>query len=147
MEDEEVIEASEVGEQEVRWKQRFKNFNKAFGRLSDAIQILQKEPENVLMQAGLIQTYEFTFEVAWKTLKCYLEMEGFKIQSPRKAIRQAFQCGYIQEGKLWLKALNDRNLTTHSYDDEVAHEVVEDIQSTYYFLLKDLHQWLLARWK
>ena len=69
MEDEEVIEAGEVGEQEVRWKQRFKNFNKAFGRLSDAIQILQKEPENVLMQAGLIQTYEFTFEVAWKTLK------------------------------------------------------------------------------
>ena len=46
MEDEEVIEAGEVGEQEVRWKQRFKNFNKAFGRLSDAIQILQKEPEN-----------------------------------------------------------------------------------------------------
>ena len=115
--EEEVIEAEVAEEQEVRWKQRFKNFNKAFGRLSDAIQPLQKEPENVLMQAGLILTYEFTFEVAWKTLKCYLEMEGFKIQSPRKAIRQAFQCGYIQDGILRLIDLNDRNLTTHSLDD------------------------------
>lgn len=144
MEDDE-LEVVEVDAGEVRWRQRFRNFNKAFGRLTDAIETLQEYPDNLLMQAGLIQTYEYTLELAWKTLKCYLEMEGFKIQTPRKAIRQAFQCGYIQEGKLWLKALNDRNLTTHSYDEEVAHEVVEDIQSTYYFLIKDLHQWLSAQ--
>lgn len=129
---------------DVRWKQRFQNFDKAFKRLTDAIQIIRKDPDNVLLQAGLIQTYEFTFELAWKTLKDYLEMEGFTVPSPRATLRQAFQCGYIQQGDVWLKALNDRNLTAHTYDDEVAKEVIADIQQTYYFLLKDLHQWLMG---
>ncbi|MCI7358860.1 MAG: nucleotidyltransferase substrate binding protein [Parabacteroides sp.] len=128
---------------DVRWKQRFQNFDKAFKRLTDAIQIIRNDPDNVLLQAGLIQTYEFTFELAWKTLKDYLEMEGFTVPSPRATLRQAFQCGYIQQGDVWLKALNDRNLTAHTYDDEVAKEVIADIQQTYYFLLKDLHQWLM----
>lgn len=65
------------------------------------------------------------------------------VPSPRVTLRQAFQCGYIQQGDVWLKALNDRNLTAHTYDDEVAKEVIADIQQTYYFLLKDLHQWLM----
>ncbi len=129
---------------DVRWKQRFQNFDKAFKRLTDAIQIIRNEPDNVLLQAGLIQTYEFTFELAWKTLKDYLEMEGFTVPSPRATLRQAFQCGYIQQGDVWLKALNDRNLTAHTYDDEVAKEVIADIQQTYYFLLRDLHQWLMG---
>lgn len=129
---------------DVRWKQRFQNFDKAFKRLTDAIQIIRNDPDNVLLQAGLIQTYEFTFELAWKTLKDYLEMEGFTVSSPRATLRQAFQSGYIQQGDVWLKALNDRNLTPHTYDDEVAKEVIADIQQTYYFLLKDLHQWLMG---
>ncbi len=129
---------------DVRWKQRFQNFDKAFKRLADAILIIRNDPDNVLLQAGLIQTYEFTFELAWKTLKDYLEMEGFTVPSPRATLRQAFQCGYIQQGDVWLKALNDRNLTAHTYDDEVAKEVIADIQQTYYFLLKDLHQWLMG---
>ena len=128
---------------DVRWKQRFQNFDKAFKRLADAILIIRKDPDNVLLQAGLIQTYEFTFELAWKTLKDYLEMEGFTVPSPRATLRQAFQCGYIQQGDVWLKALNDRNLTAHTYDDEIAKEVIADIQQTYYLLLKDLHQWLM----
>lgn len=129
---------------DVRWKQRFQNFDKAFKRLTDAIQIIRNDPDNVLLQAGLIQTYEFTFELAWKTLKDYLEMEGFTVSSPRATLRQAFQSGYIQQGDVWLKALNDRNLTPHTYDDEVTKEVIADIQQTYYFLLKDLHQWLMG---
>lgn len=129
---------------DVRWKQRFQNFDKAFKRLADAILIIRNDPDNVLLQAGLIQTYEFTFELAWKTLKDYLEMEGFTVPSPRATLRQAFQCGYIQQGDVWLKALNDRNLTAHTYDDEVAKEVIADIQQTYYFLLKDLHKWLMG---
>lgn len=128
---------------DVRWKQRFQNFDKAFKRLADAILIIRNDPDNVLLQAGLIQTYEFTFELAWKTLNDYLEMEGFTVPSPRATLRQAFQCGYIQQGDVWLKALNDCNLTAHTYDDEVAKEVIADIQQTYYFLLKDLHQWLM----
>ena len=120
------------------------NVSKTLIKHLNAIQIIRNDPDNVLLQAGLIQTYEFTFELAWKTLKDYLEMEGFTVPSPRATLRQAFQCGYIQQGDVWLKALNDRNLTAHTYDDEVAKEVIADIQQTYYFLLKDLHQWLMG---
>lgn len=129
-------------QQDVRWRQRFQNFDKAFHRLEDAVEIVQKESDNVLLQAGLIQTYEFTFELAWKTMKDFLEEEGFMPLSPKATLRQAFQNGYIKDGDLWLKALNDRNLTTHTYDDALAAEVIKDIQDKYFQLLSDLHVWL-----
>ena len=128
-------------ENDIRWKQRFQNFDKAFHRLERAVNIVRQNPDNDLLQAGLIQTYEFTFELAWKTLKDYLESEGFTVPSPKATIRQAFQSGYIQHGDNWMKALNDRNLTTHTYDEDIANEVVYDIETTYFNLLKELHQW------
>ena len=91
-------------QQDIRWKQRFQNFDKAFLRLSKAMQIIRKEPDNFLLQA--------------------------------------FQSGYIQEGDLWLQALNDRNLTTHTYDEETALSVANNIQTSYFTLLKALHTWL-----
>ncbi|RHJ77011.1 nucleotidyltransferase substrate binding protein [Parabacteroides sp. AM08-6] len=129
-------------EQDIRWKQRFQNFEKAFLRLEEAIRIVKGEPDNALLQAGLIQTYEFTFELGWKTLKDFLEAEGFIVPSPKATLRQAYQSGYIKNGDRWLKALNDRNLTAHTYDDEIATEVIKDIQEKYFFLLKDLYVWL-----
>ena len=104
--------------------------------------IIREDPDNFLLQAGLIQIYEFTFELSWKTLKDYLEAEGFTCPSPRATLRQAFQSGYIQEGDLWLQALNDRNLTTHTYDEETALSVANNIQTSYFPLLKALHTWL-----
>ncbi|WP_455621853.1 nucleotidyltransferase substrate binding protein [Parabacteroides sp.] len=132
-------------QQDIRWKQRFRNFDKAFHRLDEAMRILPLDPDNFLLQAGIIQIYEFTFELAWKTLKDYLDSEGFTTPSPKATLRQAFQSGYIQDGDLWLKALNDRNLTSHTYDDVIAMEVVRDIQGHYFYLLKDLHEWLRTR--
>ena len=129
-------------QQDIRWKQRFQNFDKAFLRLSKAMLIIREDPDNFLLQAGLIQIYEFTFELSWKTLKDYLEAEGFTCPSPRATLRQAFQSGYIQEGDLWLQALNDRNLTTHTYDEETALSVANNIQTSYFPLLKALHTWL-----
>ena len=81
--------------QDIRWKQRFQNYEKAFNRLSRAIEIVRITPDDDLLQSGLVQTYEYTFELAWKTLKDYLEMEGFLLRSPRETIRQGFQSGYI----------------------------------------------------
>lgn len=129
-------------QQDIRWKQRFQNFGKAFYRLEEAVKIVQKEPDNFVLQAGLIQIYEFTFELAWKTLKDFLEEEGFTLASPKATLRQAFQSGYIENGDLWLKALNDRNLTVHTYDDELAAEVIKDIEENYFQLLRDLYTWL-----
>lgn len=131
-----------MGNVDIRWKQRFQNFEKVYKRLSHAIRIVEGEPDNEVLTAGLIQTYEFTFELAWKTLKDYLEMEGFDVPSPRATLRQAFQSGYIQQAEVWMQALNDRKLTTHTYDELIAAKVVGDINEKYFFVLEELYLYL-----
>ena len=140
-----MMNGNTMEQHDIRWKQRFQNFDKAFSRLEKALPILSNDPDNFLLQAGVVQIYEFTFELAWKTLKDYLDAEGFTTPSPKATLRQAFQSGYIQDGDAWMKALNDRNLSSHTYDEVVATEIIKDIQSRYYFLLKDLHAWLKAQ--
>lgn len=127
---------------EERWKLRFANFEKAFNRLVNATKQIENDPDNELLQAGLVQTYEFTFELAWKTLKDYLEEEGYDVPSPRETIKQAFQSGYIKDGNLWIKALNSRNEIAHIYNEAVADEVSADIQEKYQFMLRDLYHFL-----
>ena len=129
----------EISSQDIRWKQRFQNSEKAFKRLSRAIKVVKSAPDDDLLQSGLIQTYEYTFELAWKTLKDYLTLEGFEVRSPRETIRQGFQSGYIMNGEDWLQALADRNLTTHIYDDEIIIQVLNDIFERYFFLLQDFY--------
>ncbi|MBD9094820.1 MAG: nucleotidyltransferase [Bacteroides oleiciplenus] len=125
--------------QDIRWKQRFQNYEKAFNRLSRAIEIVRITPDDDLLQSGLIQTYEYTFELARKTLKDYLEMEGFLLRSPRETIRQGFQSGYITNAEDWLQALADRNLTVHIYDDEIIARVLKDIYERYFFILQEFY--------
>lgn len=110
---------SETENQDIRWKQRFQNYEKAFHRLSHAIDVVKATPDDDLLQSGLVQTYEYTFELAWKTLKDYLELEGFLLCSPRETICQGFQSGYIMNAEDWLQALSDRSLTVDIYDNEV----------------------------
>ena len=87
----------------------------------------------------MIQRYEYSIELAWKTLKDYLEEEGFiGVSSPKKVIRQALKDGYISD-PLWLKALDDINKTSHAYDETMAEEVTENIRDSYFFLLRDLY--------
>ena len=124
---------------EDRWQQRFQNFEKAYKKLHQAV---DKGEYNELERAGLIQTFEFTFELAWKTLKDVLEFEGFEVKSPRETIKQAFQSGYIADGTGWLDILDKRNLMAHTYDDEVSEEVAELIQEHYYFLMEALYNTL-----
>lgn len=120
-----------IDDLDIRWKQRFQNFEKAYHRLREGSVMLGREADNFLMQAGLIQMFEFSFELAWKVLKDYMEAEGFTVQSPKSTIRQAFQSGYITHVDDWLQALTDRNLTVHTYDDATAQTVVNDICAKY----------------
>ena len=129
----------EISSQDIRWKQRFQNYEKAFKRLSRAIEVVKSAPDDDLLQSGLVQTYEYTFELAWKTLKDYLTLEGFEVRSPRETIRQGFQSGYITNGEDWLQALADRNLTIHIYDDVIIIRVLNDIFERYFFLLQDFY--------
>ena len=122
---------------DIRWKQRFSNYEKAFKELSEAV---DRGVYDKLSQAGLIQMFELTFELAWKTLKEKLESDGLRVQSPRDALKIAFQNGYVQDGRLWMKALEDRNLLAHTYDEAKSNEARDLIRNEYFRILKDLYE-------
>jgi len=119
----------------IRWRQRFSNLKNSFEVLERAIKI---ENPSEVEKGGIIQFYEVSLELAWKTLKDFLESEGFIVKSPREAIKTAFQYGILEKGELWLEALNDRNLTTHLYDEAEANKVIDKIKNNYFHLLKSL---------
>ena len=122
---------------DIRWQQRFEQFDRAFGLLQQAVAI---DSPSVVERAGVVQFFEISFELAWKLLKDFQEAEGFTINSPRDAIKQAFQSGLIADGHGWMNALTDRNLTTHTYNEKTAVEVDEKIRSQYFPLLLTLHR-------
>lgn len=120
----------------VRWRQRFVHFEKSFLQLQTALQI--PHPSNT-ERAGIIQFFELSFELAWKTLKDFLESEGFQTASPRETLKQAFQSGYLSEGHAWIEALDDRNLTAHTYDESTAQKVEQLIRGKYFQILNQFY--------
>ena len=121
---------------DIRWKQRFQNFNKSYRLLE---KYLVKTELSELEQAGIIQFFEMTFELGWKVLKDYLEADGYIVKSPRETIKQAFQNDIINDGHIWIDALSVRNLTTHTYDESLAKKIVDDIINIYFPELKKMH--------
>ncbi len=127
-------------QKDIRWKQRFSNFEKAYLSLIEAQKTLEDEPENNFIQDSLIQRYEYTMELAWKTMKDYLENEGFMdVTSPKKAVRKAFQERIIKDGPAWITALDDRNKTSHAYDENMANEVVQSIIEQHIPIFRDFY--------
>jgi len=124
-----------MNQKEIRWDQRLENLKKAFNVLEKAVNI---ENPTEIERGGLIQFYEMTFELAWKTIKDYVESEGLLSKSPRQAIKQAIQMEIITDGYAWLDALDDRNLTAHIYDEKTVLLIVEKIKSRYFKMIKDL---------
>lgn len=128
--------------EDTRWKQRFEQFDRAFGLLQQAVAI---ESPSVVERAGVVQFFEISFELAWKLLKDFQESEGYTIVSPRDAIKQAFQSGLIEDGHGWINALSDRNLTTHTYNEKTAVEVDQKIRAEYFPLLLTLRSSFVER--
>ncbi|MDB5038006.1 MAG: nucleotidyltransferase substrate binding protein family [Bacteriovoracaceae bacterium] len=125
---------------DIRWQQRLQNLEKAYSDFSDACGL---KKYSKLERSGLIQTFEFTFELAWKTLQDLLLSRGYQgIQGPKPVIEQAFQDGLIHEGESWMKMLVSRNLTVHSYDEKTAEEIATLIRNKYFPLLTGLLQQL-----
>lgn len=122
---------------DIRWKQRFNNFEKATNQLQEFIEL---EQLNKFEVQGLIQCFEYTFELAWKRMKDYLELEGFEVKSPRATIQTAFQVELIKEGHIWIDALGKRNLMAHTYDESVATESEQLIKNSYYPVIKELYE-------
>lgn len=127
----------QMDNEDIRWKQRFQNFEKALKHLSDAMQIHNPD---IIQKAGIIHFFEMSYELAWNMIKDYLQEQGFTdIKSPKAAIKKAFETGLIINGHTWMELMLDRNLTTHTYDEEKASEVEALIQKKYYPLLNELH--------
>jgi nucleotidyltransferase substrate binding protein (TIGR01987 family) len=117
---------------DVRWRQRFENFKKAFAQLSTGAAIAQERELTDLEQQGLIQAFEFTHELAWNTLKDFLEPTGItNLYGSVNATRAAFAAGLIENGEAWMEMIKDRNLTTHTYDERTADKISSSILSSY----------------
>lgn len=123
-------------EKDIRWKQRFINFEKAYLRLHES---LRKGTFSDLEKAGIVQYYEFTFELAWKTLKDYLQDKGVDVKYPRDTIKEAFSTGVIENGDLWLEMLEKRNLMSHTYDEYEANQAFELIRSDFIGAINQLY--------
>lgn len=118
---------------DIRWKQRFDNYKRALHQLTLAVQLLDQRPLSDLEQQGLIQGFEFTHELAWNVLKNYLEYEGIQgIVGSRGAVRESFKRGLISNGEAWIDMIDKRNLSSHTYNLEIANQMVKTIREVYY---------------
>ena len=132
-------------QQTIRWQQRFKNYRKAFVKLAQAVELLsgqvnREEAVDELLQEGLIQRFEYTHELAWKVMKDYAEYQGYTdVRGSRDAIRKAMEMGLVDDRR-WMETIEDRNLTVHNYDNEIASEIYEHIMKAYYPLFMSFEQ-------
>lgn len=117
---------------DVRWRQRLQSFRKAFAQLSRAAATARERKLSELEQQGLIQAFEFTHELAWNTLKDFLESRGaINLYGSKDATREAFAKGLIEDGDQWMAMIQSRNRTTHTYNEETADEIAKAILSHY----------------
>ena len=131
---------------EIRWKQRFDNFTKALAQLEQAC---QRGDYSDLERAGLVQMFEFSFDLAWKTLKDLLFFEGYDAKTPREVIRASFEVTLLSadDAEILLDALNKRNLLSHTYEAATALEAEVLITRQYTPLLVRLRDTLKEKHK
>jgi nucleotidyltransferase substrate binding protein (TIGR01987 family) len=127
--------------EEIRWKQRFENFEKAFNQLSKATALATMRNLSDLEQQGLIQSFEYTHELAWKVIKDYFFHQGNStITGSRDATRTAFQAGLIEDGEGWMEMIKSRNQSSHTYDEDTASTIATKIIDSYHDLLGQFYK-------
>ncbi|HZG37686.1 MAG TPA: nucleotidyltransferase substrate binding protein [Nodosilinea sp.] len=131
---------------DLRWVQRFQNFDDAFQTFSRVFERYQTVPEDDIIQIALIQAFEFTFEIAWKTMKDFLEYEGYSgVGNSKQTVRVAFQAGLITDAEGWMAAIARRNMTSHVYNSVVLQETIDFIRDEFKPLVQALHSELKAK--
>ncbi|MBA3683765.1 MAG: nucleotidyltransferase substrate binding protein [Planctomycetes bacterium] len=126
----------------IRWQQRFQNYQSSLRVLRQAC--TQTEYSD-LERAGLIQLFEVTFELGWKTLKDLLNHGGYDVKSPREVLKQAFADSLVADGEGWILALDGRNKFAHIYNEGIAKAAVAEITGRYLAMLVALETTLAAR--
>lgn len=115
---------------DARWIQRFKHFSKALGQLT---KFVEKGSLNEFEQQGLIQSFEYTYELAWNTMKDYFEAQGeTNVHGSRDAFRLAFKRGLVEDGETWMDMVTSRILTSHTYNEDIAEKIAAMIVNRYF---------------
>src|SRR6266404_2985533 len=129
---------------DIRWKQRFQNFDRAYFLLSEALEG-GSAALNQLEKEGAIQRFEYSFELAWKTIKDFLEDGGmvFATITPRQVLKDAFAAKMIADGQVWIDMLDHRNLLSHTYNSASFEKAVEAVATRYLPAMKTLHEFFL----
>lgn len=128
---------------DIRWKQRFQNFDRAFVLLRDA---MENGPSalNQLETEGVIPRFEYCFELAWKTAKDYLEESGFVFATvtPRQVLKDAFAAKILTDGQAWIDMLDHRSLLSHTYNLASFEKALEAIHQRYLTAIAQLHEFM-----
>lgn len=128
-----------MSEFDIRWKQRLSNFARAIAQFNDAISLYHARSLSNLERQGLVQAFEFTHELAWKTLQDYLKHQGFgDLHGSRDVFRKSLETGLIHSGEKWFDSIHSRNIMSHVYDQEVIDELVHAIVDDYCPIMNDL---------
>lgn len=127
-----------MGSKDIRWHQRLSNYSKALNQLNRAVDLANERQLTELERQGLIQSFEFTHELAWSVMKDYFYYQGnSEIRGSRDATREAFKFDLISNGEVWMDMIISRNKTSHTYDEETAIEITENIIKDYTSLFND----------
>ena len=114
---------------DIRWKQRLSNYSHAYNQLKMAVELSKQRKLTELEKQGIIQAFEFTHELAWNVMKDYFDYQGANaITGSRDATREAFNKGLVQDGDQWMEMIKSRNQTSHTYNKNVADQIVDKIQ-------------------
>ncbi|MEX2589642.1 MAG: nucleotidyltransferase substrate binding protein [Chitinophagales bacterium] len=139
---------------DIRWEQRFSNFNKAMSKLDRAVTHIKSEyysegsfnedlfeEGDDIIREGLIQRFEYTHELAWNVMKDFIKDHGnAEIFGSKDATREAFSLGLISNGKVWMEMIKSRNKTSHTYNEEIANEIFINILDKYHKAFLDFQK-------
>jgi nucleotidyltransferase substrate binding protein (TIGR01987 family) len=128
-----------MNQQDIRWQQRFSNYKKALLQLQSAVELSEQRALSNLEKQGVIQAFEFTHELAWNTLKDYLEDQGSQnVKGSKDATREAFKVALITDGEQWMAMIQSRNISSHTYDERTADQLASVIIKQYFPLFVSL---------
>lgn len=126
---------------DIRWIQRFSNYNKALTKLGEAVALDQERTLSDLEKQGLIQAFEYTHELAWKVMQYFFVYQGFsELRGSRDATREAFKTALITDGDHWMEMIKKRNLTSHTYNEATSEEIYHSIIENFYPLFVAFEQ-------
>ena len=127
--------------EDIRWKQRFQNYSKAFSQLENSVLLFNEREFSDLEKQGLIQAFEFTHELACNVMRDFFLNQGnSNIMGSRDATREAFNKGLIENGEGWMQMIKSRNESSHTYNLDTANEIFNNIIDTYYILFESFHE-------